>query len=474
MIIKTMTLQNGTHFEYIPHTNPNAETVLLVHGLGLDMSTWDDVVPLLSEQYHVLRYDLPGHGHSTSSKIPPITWDFLMAHVKELLNYLSIKNVHFVGHSGGGNFGMEIALQGHDWLQSLTIISTPILVPSEMGKKEVAERFSKLESKNYSDVINPLISSLCYPATREKKAKLRAMYTRVSEDTYFHYLRLFSATVFTYTVEKLVHIKVPMMMLIGERDTLYPPKLQLLNLPYLTNIRYFIIPDSANALMMDMPDLTVEYLQLFMKKIDSIAASGKYKYEYTDELEQKLLSIIKHAMYHEDNLGTIQLSIMDGFKVVIDGKEVEGKWNQRKARQIFTYAALHQEVTREKLIDIFWPDQDLGKARGNLRVSLNHIKTIIEDATGNPIEHYFTINRETISIRGKLKIDLSEFIQELTQIEGMKNTKEKTNRAKRLANTLPKTLFPTLYDEWINEIRLSIEDRLFALGQEGQVSLSHP
>ncbi|GAA0317185.1 hypothetical protein GCM10008967_04680 [Bacillus carboniphilus] len=361
---------------------------------------------------------------------------------------------------------MEISLRGYDWLHSLTIISTPILFPSELGKKEVAERFSKLETQNYSDLMNPLINSLCYPSTQDKKAKLRAMYTRVTETSYFQYLRLLSETIFAYTDKKLGSIDVPMMMLIGERDTLYPPKLQVFNIPYLTNIRYFIIPDAANALMMDMPDLTVEYLKVFMKKIESTTPSGKHKYEYTDELEQKLLSIIKHAMHHEDDLGTIHLSIMDGFKVVIDGKEVEGKWNQRKARQIFTYVALHQEVTREQLMDIFWPDQDLGKARGNLRVSLNHIKTIIEDATGNPIEHYFTINRETISIRGKLKIDLSEFLQELTEMEGMKNSKEKAIRVARLANTLPKTLFPTLYDEWINEIRNSIEDRLFELGQE--------
>ena len=38
--------------------------VVLIHGLGLDHTTWDGHHAALAERYRVIRYDLFGHGQS--------------------------------------------------------------------------------------------------------------------------------------------------------------------------------------------------------------------------------------------------------------------------------------------------------------------------------------------------------------------------------------------------------------------------
>ena len=43
---------------------------VLIHGLGLSKSTWDDHIPMLAETMQVVTYDLYGHG---GSEPPPTT-----------------------------------------------------------------------------------------------------------------------------------------------------------------------------------------------------------------------------------------------------------------------------------------------------------------------------------------------------------------------------------------------------------------
>src|SRR5262245_23379115 len=44
---------------------PNAETVVLVHGLGKNAARdWSRLIPALAERYRVLAIDLPGFGYS--------------------------------------------------------------------------------------------------------------------------------------------------------------------------------------------------------------------------------------------------------------------------------------------------------------------------------------------------------------------------------------------------------------------------
>lgn len=83
--------------------------VILVHG-GLDQKrSWDWTATLLAERYHVVAYDLRGHGRSD--------WvsdgDYgVMDHVFDLaslVDHLGAERVRLVGHSLGGNIALRYA-----------------------------------------------------------------------------------------------------------------------------------------------------------------------------------------------------------------------------------------------------------------------------------------------------------------------------------------------------------------------------
>ncbi len=74
--------------------------VVLIHGVGLDQDMWQSWIPLLSQSYEVLTYDLSGHGRSANPEGPRTARDFA-AQLMGLADYLGIDRFALAGFSLG-------------------------------------------------------------------------------------------------------------------------------------------------------------------------------------------------------------------------------------------------------------------------------------------------------------------------------------------------------------------------------------
>ena len=109
---------------YCVHGSDSAVPVVLIHGLGLTKSTWDDHVPLLAETMQVVTYDLYGHGESD----PPPTTPSLSMFADQLISladHLHIDRMHLVGFSLGGMINRRVAMDHPDRVASLAILNSP-------------------------------------------------------------------------------------------------------------------------------------------------------------------------------------------------------------------------------------------------------------------------------------------------------------------------------------------------------------
>src|SRR5215470_17539705 len=92
-------------------TGPAAAPLLILsNSLGATLSMWDAQAPAFEKQFRLLRYDMRGHGQSSTSP-PPYTVPDLARDVLALADSLNIKRFHFCGLSIGGMTGMSLALQ---------------------------------------------------------------------------------------------------------------------------------------------------------------------------------------------------------------------------------------------------------------------------------------------------------------------------------------------------------------------------
>ncbi len=97
--------------------------ILLVHGIGDNSETWNDVIPHLARNHTVIAPDLLGHGRSDKPRA-----DYSVAAyangMRDLLSVLNVEHVTVVGHSLGGGVAMQFAYQFPHMVDRLVLVSS--------------------------------------------------------------------------------------------------------------------------------------------------------------------------------------------------------------------------------------------------------------------------------------------------------------------------------------------------------------
>ncbi|WP_327586350.1 SDR family oxidoreductase [Nonomuraea sp. NBC_00507] len=88
--------------------DPARPTLLLLHGYPDTHRVWDEVVALLRDRFHVVRYDVRGAGASTEPRDRrDYGFDRLMDDLSAVLDAVGKPRVHLVGHDWGSLQGWE-------------------------------------------------------------------------------------------------------------------------------------------------------------------------------------------------------------------------------------------------------------------------------------------------------------------------------------------------------------------------------
>jgi pimeloyl-ACP methyl ester carboxylesterase len=97
--------------------------VVLLHGLALDSSTWDEVVKLYSDQARFIVPDLRGHGKTNTGDVNGSIEQYaddLFAFV----NFMRLESFTLVGHSMGGYIALVFAEKYPQRLKSLVMVTS--------------------------------------------------------------------------------------------------------------------------------------------------------------------------------------------------------------------------------------------------------------------------------------------------------------------------------------------------------------
>lgn len=126
-------LHNGMAVEI----SGEGEALLCIHGLGGTSNIWTPVMGALSG-FRVIRPDLPGSGRSP---LPDgvLSIAFYVERMKQLLDDLSVSQVHLVAHSMGTIIAMHLTAQYPGLVKSLALFG-PLLSPPDTGRAAIQER----------------------------------------------------------------------------------------------------------------------------------------------------------------------------------------------------------------------------------------------------------------------------------------------------------------------------------------------
>jgi pimeloyl-ACP methyl ester carboxylesterase len=102
--------------------DPSNPPLLLLHGWPQNWYEWRRVVPLLSNEFHLLMPDLRGHGW-TDAPEGPYDKERLATDVLALLDDLGLERVSVIGHDWGGWIAFLVALRAPDRVARMLILN---------------------------------------------------------------------------------------------------------------------------------------------------------------------------------------------------------------------------------------------------------------------------------------------------------------------------------------------------------------
>jgi pimeloyl-ACP methyl ester carboxylesterase len=248
-----------------PHDAP---AVLLIHGFGSSLETWEPWAQRLSAGYRVVRFDLPGCGLSEADRTGSYGDARSLDLIKALMDRLGIKSAVLVGNSMGGRIAWRFAAAFPERTRKLVLIS-----PDGFA----SPGFQYGESPKVPVVLNLMKYFLPRALLRSNLAAAYGDPSRLGDSTVDRYYDLLLApgnreamiqrmqqSVLSDPIPLLRQIRAPTLLLWGKKDRLIPFSNSADYLSAVVNARLVAFEDLGHVPHEEAPQTSLPALMQFI------------------------------------------------------------------------------------------------------------------------------------------------------------------------------------------------------------------
>ncbi len=259
---------DGLRIHYEDSGPPDAPALLLLHGFGSSLQTWDAWTPQLASKFRVIRLDLPGFGLTGVSPTQNYSEGQDLATLVDFVNTLNLASYSIVGHSMGGKMAWSLAAAQPERVKALVLMAPdgfspeaqwgtkPYEVPATMGLMKYA--LPKYFVRGFLDAAYADPKWLTEPVVTRYHDMLRAPGVRGA------ILDRADQTVSTNPIPRLKQIKAPTLLLWGENDRMIPSSNAVHYASVLQHSRTEVLPKLGHVLQEERPDIGLAKVDAFL------------------------------------------------------------------------------------------------------------------------------------------------------------------------------------------------------------------
>ncbi|MDB5167271.1 MAG: alpha/beta hydrolase family protein [Candidatus Saccharibacteria bacterium] len=232
-------------------------TIVMLHGWGSNLATFDSLASHLSKRFHVVRLDFPGFG---SSSKPTDNWGVgeYAQLVNNVISKLKLDNLYgIIGHSFGGRVIIKGIANNYFQPQKVVLIGTAGVKPPRSAMKSIYKSIAKA-----GKVVTmlPGLKSM-RPALRKK------LYGAAGASDYLNagsMQQVFLNTINEDLLPDVHRITQPTLLIWGENDNETPVADAQKIMHELPDGQLIVIPDAGHFVYNDDQTAVIKELDAFL------------------------------------------------------------------------------------------------------------------------------------------------------------------------------------------------------------------
>lgn len=241
--------------------------IILIHAFPLNHTMWKPQMSALTGKFRVIAYDVGGHGGSNVGD-GQYTIELFVGDLIALLDYLKIEKAILCGLSLGGYIALRAVERHSVRVSALVLADTRSEADSDDAKVKRTTTLQLIKEKGVSVFAEEFVKMTFSPETFDANPELvRTVKKMILKNPPLGICgALLALGLRTDTTTSLQHIKVPTLILVGEKDKITPPAASLAMLEKIPNAQMHIIPHAGHFSNMENPSEFNRRLLSFLSK----------------------------------------------------------------------------------------------------------------------------------------------------------------------------------------------------------------
>jgi 3-oxoadipate enol-lactonase/4-carboxymuconolactone decarboxylase len=359
-----MFIKIGDITAHIQQAGPQgAPALLMLHSLGTNLHVWDAQAAVFAASFRVIRFDLRGHG-LTSSTPGPYSIPAMARDAIGVLDALGVAQAHVAGLSIGGLIAQAIAQIAPERVASLVLCDTAISIPPA---HLWTERAALVRKSGMAAVVDAVMARWMTPpnAGTPEAYGLRAMLLATAPEGYAASAEAIAAW------PGASGLTAPTLVIVGSDDLATPPAAAAALAASIPGARLTEIAAAAHIAPMETPDAVTAAMAGFLLA-EPAPGGADPRYEAGLAVRRQVL-----GSAHVDRALKAATDIDRDFQAHITRTAWGGVWTRpgldRRTRSLITLAVLASLGHEEEFKLHLRATRNTGASPADVSEMLRHI-----------------------------------------------------------------------------------------------------
>src|SRR5712692_1526318 len=238
---------NKTRLNFIDVGDSRAKPIILIHAFPLSLEMWKSQIEVLKQSSRVVAYDIRGQGESEVGD-GQYTMEFFVDDLIGLMDHLKIERAILCGLSMGGYVSLRTAERNPERLRALVLCDTKAEADSNEAKLKRAASIRSIKDRGLEQFADSqVMSALTEETFARNPARVQTAREMILRNSPIGLCGALLAMVSrTDTTTFLPSIRVPTLILVGDKDNVTPPDVSKRMHDSIPNSQMRMMPGAAH------------------------------------------------------------------------------------------------------------------------------------------------------------------------------------------------------------------------------------